>query len=205
MNYFVTAIGTDSGKTLISALLALALEADYWKPVQAGFPTDTDEIKRITEGKVHCHTERYILNTPASPHAAAAIDNINIQLTDFQLPETQNPLIIEGAGGIMVPLNNNDLVIDISVQLKTPIILVSNNYLGSINHTLLSLEYLKKRQLEVAGIIFNGHPNPATEEVIVRKTSVPCLLKVPQMTQLDLNLLHDLAGQLKTKLDELGR
>ncbi|MGD1961714.1 MAG: dethiobiotin synthase [Fulvivirga sp.] len=198
MNYFVTAIGTDSGKTVVSALLGMALNADYWKPVQAGFPTDTERIKQLTNNTIHCHTERYALNTPASPHAAAPIDNVNIKLDDFELPQTNNPLVIEGAGGIMVPLNMKDLVIDLAVRFNTPIVLVSNNYLGSINHTLLSLDYLKDNKLPIAGIIFNGPSNPSTEEVILSKTEAPCLFKIPQLDTINFQVLQKEALKLKT-------
>lgn len=204
MKYFVTAIGTDSGKTVISAILSLALKCDYWKPVQAGFPTDTGTIQHLTNGLVTCHRERHILETPASPHAAAAIDNIRIDLNDFVLPNTEN-LIVEGAGGLMVPLNERDLVIDIAVKFEIPIILVSNNYLGSINHTLLSLEYLKQKDIPIAGIIFNGPSNAATEEIILSKTAAPCLLKLLQFKSLDFQTVHRLAEELKPKVYDLVR
>ncbi|MEM8568550.1 MAG: dethiobiotin synthase [Bacteroidota bacterium] len=205
MNYFVTAIGTDSGKTIISTIMALALDADYWKPVQAGFPTDTSTVKSLSHGSIHCHPEQFVLNTPASPHAAAAIDDIRIDIDDFILPQSKNDLIIEGAGGIMVPLNNDKLVIDIAVKFDTPIILVSNNYLGSINHTLLSIESLKARHLNTLGIVFNGPPNPSTEQIILHKSNLPCLLKVPQMTDVTLEELKKLSTQLKTNLSDLAR
>lgn len=205
MNYFVTAIGTDSGKTLISTITALALDADYWKPVQAGFPTDTSTVDSLSQGSIYCHTEQFVLNTPSSPHAAAKIDNIQINIDDFQLPPSDKSLVIEGAGGIMVPLNNNDLVIDIAIKFNFPIILVSNNYLGSINHTLLSIEFLKNRGLNTVGIVFNGPANQSTEEIILTKSGLPCLLRVPQLKEITLGELTKLSLKLKVNLSELAR
>lgn len=204
MNYFVTAIGTDSGKTVVSSILSLALNAEYWKPVQAGFPTDTETVKALTENKVYCHPEQYVLNTPASPHAAAPIDHVEIKLEDFHLPNTHKNLVIEGAGGIMVPLNGTDLVIDLAIKFKTATILVSNNYLGSINHTLLSLEYLKSKKISAIGIIFNGPANKATEEIILLRSKLPCLLKVPQLQEIKFAQLLSLSKELKKNLNELA-
>jgi dethiobiotin synthetase len=177
MNYFVTAIHTDSGKTLVSAILCKALGADYWKPVQAGLPTDSEKIRELTSATTTIHPEAYRLRLPASPHAAAKEEGIVIRLSDFRLP-TQKLLIIEGAGGCLVPLNNNDFVIDIARQFDCQVILVANLYLGSINHTLLSFEALKARNLPVAGIIFNGKSTPESENIILHHTKLPCLLRV---------------------------
>jgi len=181
MNLFVTAIGTDCGKTITSAILCEALQADYWKPIQSG----TVEIDRktvqnlISNARTIFHPEQYLLQTPVSPHAAAEIDLVNVELNDFQLPSTKNHLIIEGAGGILVPLNyNGDFVIDLAARFETEIVLVSNNYLGSINHTLLTIEALKKRNLPIKGIIFNGEPNEATEKVILLHSGLGCLLRI---------------------------
>jgi len=179
MNYFVTAIGTDSGKTIASAILCKALKADYWKPVQAGFPTDTAAVKSLLgNSESRIHPERYILKTPASPHAAAALENITIKLEDFKIPDHHGDLIIEGAGGCLVPLNNKDFVIDLVKKLEAQVILVSNLYLGSINHTLLTWEVLKQRKLAVKGIIFNGAHNAESERIILHHTGLPCLLHI---------------------------
>ncbi|MEM7108997.1 MAG: dethiobiotin synthase, partial [Bacteroidota bacterium] len=196
--------GTDSGKTIISTIAAMALHADYWKPVQAGFPSDTSVVTTLSHGKIYCHPEQFVLNTPASPHAAAAIDEVHISIDDFNLPKTEKPLIIEGAGGIMVPLNKESLVIDIAIKFNLPIILVSNNYLGSINHTLLSIDYLNKRNLNTLGVIFNGPTNDSTEEIILAKSGLPCLLRVPQMPEKNLQTLIQLSAELKSKISELA-
>ena len=180
-NYFVTAIGTDSGKTFISAILCEALQADYWKPIQAGQPKDSDRVAElVSNSKTKIHPERYLLKTPASPHAAARIDGVEIKLGDFILPETSGSLIIEGAGGCMVPINEKDFVIDIVERFDSEIILVANLYLGSINHSLLTSFLLQQKKLNVKGIIFNGVPNTESERIILQHTGLKCLLKVEQ-------------------------
>lgn len=205
MKYFITAIDTDSGKTVVSAALALALEADYWKPVQAGFPTDSETVQRLTGGKVIVHKERFLLGTPASPHYAAQVDGVKIALEDFDLPKTENDLIIEGAGGCLVPLNDSQYVIDMAVYLQATVILVSNNYLGSINHTLLTLHYLKQHQIPLAGIIFNGTPNPSTEEIIMQQSPVPCIGTAGRLDRIDEVAVRALGMKLKNGIDELDK
>lgn len=186
-NYFVTGIGTNIGKTIVSAILTEALEADYWKPIQAGDLEHTDSFKvkdLISNSTTKIHPEAYRLNKPMSPHAAAKFDNITIDLEKIELPKTTNKLIIEGAGGLMVPLNNKDLIIDLIKKLDVEVILVSQNYLGSINHTLLSLESLKVRKLKVKGVIFNGNPNLETENYILNYSGVRCLGRIDEHKQL---------------------
>ena len=204
MNYFVTAIGTDSGKTVISAALAQALNADYWKPIQAGFPTDSDLVKELTNETIKIHQEKYILKTPASPHLAAEIDQISISLDDFILPITNNDLIIEGAGGCLVPINSKDSVIDLVTRFDAEVIVISNNYLGSINHTLLTLEYLKSINITPKAIIFNGEPNESTEDIILKRTNIPCLIKVSKLDSVDQNTIKKLSESIKERWNELG-
>lgn len=180
--FFVTGISTEVGKTVASAILTEALKADYWKPVQSGDLdySDTDKVKAwISNDRSVFHPEAYRLNTPASPHWAAEIDGIEIKLDQFQLPKTDNHLIVEGAGGLLVPLNEKDLLIDLMERLNIPVILVSMNYLGSINHSLLSIEALQRRNIPIAGILFNGKPTPSTEEYILGYTQVPLLGHLP--------------------------
>jgi dethiobiotin synthetase len=186
MNYFVTAIGTDSGKTVVSSILCKALQADYWKPVQAGFPRDADTVfQLIGNGNSKIHPETYVFETAASPHAAAAVENIVIKLKDFVVPSHKKDLIIEGAGGCLVPLNDHDFVIDLATKLEADVILVSNLYLGSINHTLLSLEALNRRKLKIKGIIFNGPANVESERIILHHSKLLCLLRVDQEPHFD--------------------
>lgn len=197
MNYFITAIGTDSGKTLIAAALAKAINADYWKPIQAGFPTDSDTVKALTRDDIRIHPEHIILKTPASPHAAAALENIELTIRDITVPTTKNKLIIEGAGGCMVPLNKGEMMIDLVPHFDAEIILISNNYLGSINHTLLSIELIKKRGYKLKGIIFNGPPNKSTEDVILEYTQVPCIHKVLLLDSVNYDSIDNLSSELR--------
>jgi len=174
---FVTGIGTDVGKTIVSAILVEALKADYWKPIQAGYEsgTDTQLVKQLISNNTSTlFQETYLLKTPASPHLAASNDGIEIELTKLVIPKSVNiNLIIEGAGGLLVPLNDNDFVVDLIKHFNCEVVLVSQNYLGSINHTLLSMESLKSRGCKIAGIIFNGERNKSTEEIILKKHSFP--------------------------------
>lgn len=197
MNYFVTAIDTDSGKTFVSAILCEALGADYWKPVQAGQPRDSATVRElISNPGSRIHPERYYLKTPASPHAAAKLDNVRIELGDFVVPRSANDLIIEGAGGCLVPLNDHDFVIDLATRFNTEIILVADLYLGSINHTLLTIRELQRRQLRIKGIIFNGEANPQSEEIILLHAGLPCLLRIAREERLDNNIIKKYAKQL---------
>jgi len=177
--YFVTGIGTEVGKTITSAILVEAMHADYWKPIQAGDlnETDTEKVKRLISNiETIFHPEAFRLNTAASPHIAALIDNVTINIDNIILPNTKSSLIIEGAGGVMVPLNEKgDLMIDLIKKLNAEVILVSKNYLGSINHTLLTVEALKNKQIKIKGIIFNGKPKPSSEQFILKHTGLKCL------------------------------
>jgi dethiobiotin synthetase len=194
--YFISGIGTDVGKTIVSAVLTEALEADYWKPVQAGdlHLSDADKVKMlVSNSKSFFHPERYRLNTPASPHYAAEIDGIEIALSDFSIPKTDNTLLIEGAGGLMVPLNSREMVVDLVKHLNLPLILISRNYLGSINHTMLSIELLKNKGIEIAGIIFNGEANPDTESWILNNSGLKCIARIPFTEQPDKNWIAEMA------------
>jgi dethiobiotin synthetase len=197
--FVVSGIGTEVGKTVASAILAEALEAHYWKPVQAGDldNTDTMKVQRWTS-KVNCLPERYKLNTPASPHYAAAVDGITISPSDFQIPESDRNLVIEGAGGLMVPLNNEGLLyIDLFEKWQVPVILVSRHYLGSINHTLLSVDALQKRSIPIAGILFIGDENKATEEIITAITKVKILKRIPFTEEINAKFIQEQAAEYK--------
>jgi dethiobiotin synthetase len=195
-NFFVTGIDTDSGKTLVSAILCEALSADYWKPVQAGLPRDADTVRRlVTSSKTKIHPETFLLNTPASPHAAAKIDGVKIHVEDFNLPNTSNDLIVEGAGGCLVPLNDHEFVIDLIAKLTLPIILVADLYLGSINHSLLTIEAFQRRQMKIEGIIFNGVSNPESERIILSHSKLKCLLKIETEKEINQDVVKRYAGQ----------
>lgn len=179
---FVTGIGTGIGKTLISAVLVEKLKADYWKPIQSGDLDSSDTIKvksLVSNSRSVFHAEAYRLTQPLSPHRSAAIDGITIEPESIIAPATSNKLIIEGAGGLLVPLNDNFLMIDLIKQLQAKVILVSQNYLGSINHTLLSVAALKQHEITIEGIIFNGEKNEDTERYILQYTGLKLLGNVP--------------------------
>lgn len=197
MNYFVSGIDTDSGKTLASAIFCEAFGADYWKPIQAGLPKDSETVKSlVTNTQTKIHAEAYLLNTPASPHAAAKKDGITISLDKIKIPPGQNNLIIEGAGGCLVPLNDEHFVIDMIHHLGLPTILVADLYLGSINHTLLSLEALRKRKIPVKGIIFNGEANSESERIILLRGQTECLLRISKEIKIDKAIVKKYAKQL---------
>ncbi|MDH5380994.1 MAG: dethiobiotin synthase [Cyclobacteriaceae bacterium] len=203
MKIFITAIGTDSGKTLVSSILVEYFKADYWKPIQCGLPRDTDGVRSlISNNKSVFHDEKWLLKTPASPHFAAEVEGIDIELNDFKIPETSNHLIIEGAGGLLVPINNKECVIDLATHFKCPVILVANLYLGSINHTLLSLEYLKSKDISVLGVIFNGESNKSSEKIIEMKSPFPILAKIPHLDRIDKQSVKKIANNLKITLNE---
>lgn len=198
--YFVTGIGTGIGKTLASTIITEALGADYWKPIQAGNLNETDTdfvLNNLSNQHSQVHPERHRLSTPASPHQAAEAEGITIAIEDFSLPETDRPLVVEGAGGLMVPINEKDLVIDLIAHLELPVILVSSIYLGSINHTLLSVEALRHRHIQIAGIVFNGPSNPATESIILKHTGLPVILRINEEEALDDEVILRYASEVK--------
>ncbi|WKV11020.1 dethiobiotin synthase [Marivirga harenae] len=202
MNYFITAIGTDSGKSLFSAIICEALEADYWKPIQAGYPRDTDYVGGLLSNlKSDLIPEKYVLNTPASPHYAAEIDKVRLEVEDFDIPKTDNDhLVIEGAGGVLVPINENEFVIDFPQKWGVSVILVANLYLGSINHSLLTINELNRRGVEVNGIVFNGASNPASEDIILKHSGYPCLLRIQEEKEINHEVVRRYAAELKKNL-----
>lgn len=206
MKVFITGIGTDVGKTIASAIITEALEADYWKPVQAGDleNSDTHKIKRyISNSKTHFFENAYALNTPASPHLAAELDGITIDLKTIKEPKTANHLVIEGAGGVFVPLNDTDCVINL-IQPDYKVVVVSRHYLGSINHTLLTIEALKSRKLNIAGIVFNGEENVASESIILKKTGLKIIGRIDNEPYFDQNVIRYYADKFRGALLELS-
>ena len=205
MKLFITGISTDVGKTIASAIITEALEADYWKPIQAGDLDNSDShfIKsKITNQKSIIYQNAYQFNTPASPHLAAELDGITIDLKNIIEPKTTNHLVIEGAGGVFVPLNNTDLVIDL-IQSDYKVIVVSRYYLGSINHTLLTIEALKSRKINIAGIIFNGNENTATESIILNKTGLKCIGRIENEPYFDPTVIREYADLFRENLVNL--
>lgn len=202
MKLFITGIGTDVGKTIASAIITEALEADYWKPIQAGDLQNSDSYKVksfLSNEKTVTHPNSYALNTPASPHFAAQLDGIVIDLKKIIEPETENHLVVEGAGGVFVPLNDTDCVIDL-IQNEYKVIVVSRHYLGSINHTFLTIEALKNRKIAVVGIVFSGDENKATESIILSKTGVKCIGRIEQEPYFDKNVIKEYADRFRENL-----
>ena len=185
---FVTGIGTDIGKTIVSAILVEKLKADYWKPIQSGDLDKSDSLSvenLISNTITKIHPESYRLTQPFSPHKSAAIDGITIDPDTIHLPNTTNTLIVEGAGGLMVPLNNEFLIIDLIKKLGIEVVLVSQNYLGSINHTLLSIYALKNYGIPIRGIIFNGNEDISSKDFILKNSGLKLLGHIPEYKLID--------------------
>ncbi|QNH61074.1 dethiobiotin synthase [Hymenobacter sediminicola] len=198
---FITGIGTDVGKTFVSAILTEALQADYWKPVQAGLTPTTDAatVRELVQNPVSCFwPERHRLQLPASPHAAAAAEGLTLRPEDFQLPHTDNHLLVEGAGGLLVPLAPGFLIADLAQQFALDVVVVSRNYLGSINHTLLTMEALQARGLRVRGLVFNGEPTPATEDFIQQHTGVPLMPRILPESEVTPAVVSRYAAEFRT-------
>ncbi len=184
-NFIVTGINTDVGKTFVSAVLFAGLQCNYWKPIQTGtdINSDSDFIRDFSPNNQIIFPESYRFKGPFSPHKAAKIENQVIDIQKITLP-SENNLLIEGAGGLMVPLNDHDLLIDLVEKWKFPVVLVVNCYLGAINHTLLSLEMLDKRNIPLKGIIFNQTEDIEAENFISNYKNVPILGKIPHLDSL---------------------
>lgn len=183
--YFITGISTDVGKTVVSAIIAEALKAHYWKPIQAGDLDNSDsiKIKNLTEHVIVLE-EAYRLNQPMSPHAAAKLDKVQIP-SSIRIPEVAGNLIIEGAGGLLVPFNAQGTVLaDLAKTWNVPTIVVSRHYLGSINHTLLTIEVLKNRGINIKGIVFVGDENKETESIIEQISEVKILGRIPMAKEI---------------------
>jgi len=198
--FIIAGIGTEIGKTLISSIFRQGLQADYWKPVQSGNPEEADalfieQMTRVPEGKIW--DSSYMLTQPLSPHTAAEIDGVRISLDQIQLPQTERSLIVELAGGLMVPLNESETNLDLIAHIALPVVLVSKNYLGSINHTLLSYEILKAKQIPIAGIVFNGPTNASGERFILQHTGLKVLLRVPELAQINPEIIQEYAQQIQ--------
>ena len=204
-NIFVTGIGTDVGKTIASAVLTEAWKADYWKPIQAGNLHELEEetIKKlISNVDSIVHPTNVVLETPASPHFAAAMEDRSIDFSDFSIPKSDNTLIIEGAGGLMVPLNRKKLMLDWIKEKGFEVILVSRHYLGSINHTLLSAEVLKLHQIPVLGIVFNDSDVSDSASIITERTQLPVIGHIPKLSAIDAHAIEEVAKTCR-KLEEL--
>jgi dethiobiotin synthetase len=199
--FFVTGISTEVGKTIASAIIVEALAADYWKPIQAGELENSDSHKvasLISNTKTVIHKNSYALKTPMSPHAAAAIDGVVIDIENIETPETDNHLVIEGAGGLLVPLNDEDTILDI-IMPSDKVVVVSRHYLGSINHTLLTVGWLQYKGYNVS-IIFSGDEHKTTEEIILKKTGVTTIGRINEEPVFDKATIKKYAAQFKSAL-----
>ncbi len=198
MKLFVTGISTGVGKTIASAIITEALHADYWKPIQAGDLecSDSRKIRELISNEISViHPEAHRLQTAASPDLAAQIDKIFLKAAEIIEPTTDNHLVIEGAGGLLVPLNDHETIADL-IQPDHKVIIVSHHYLGSINHTLLTIEALRSRNIDVLGIIFNGE-NESSEEIIKSKTGLKVLGKIGQEPYFDKNVVLEYADAFR--------
>lgn len=185
----VAGIGTDVGKTVASAALCEALGADYWKPVASGSeagPTDDEVVVGLLQdGRSRVHPCAYVFRRPLSPHVAAALEGVSISISRFELPTSARPIVVELAGGVLVPLSDEHTNMELISRLDLPVVVVSQHYLGSINHTLLTLEALRSHGASVMGVIFNGEELPDTERIISRMGEVRVLGRIPRLASVD--------------------
>lgn len=196
---FITGIGTEVGKTICSAILTKYFNADYWKPIQSGDLdfSDSMKIKNWVGENAVIHPEIYRLKLAVSPHQSAAEEGVTININDFTLPETQNNLIIEGAGGLMVPLSDSDFMIDLIEKLNIPVALVIRNYLGCINHSLLSMMVLNQKQITLKYVILNGNFPADTERVICKNVPQETeIIRIPDIENLTKENIESIAKQL---------
>ena len=191
----ITGTDTDVGKTVVAAMLTLALDGYYWKPIQSGTRDGTD-ARRVAEltglPRERSLPERFVLSEPLSPHRAAELDGVEIDIATLALPRVPNDswLIVEGAGGIFVPINRGALQVHLFARWAAPVVVVARTSLGTINHTLLTLEALRQRRLQVLGIVFVGAPLPDTERTIVEFSGVKRLGRLPFLSPLDTDSLR---------------
>lgn len=196
----ITGCHTDAGKTVTSAIFCTALQGSYWKPVECLSEADSALMKQWLVPQSRVYPPTYSFKACLSPHHAARLEGISIQTESITPPITSHPLIIETAGGILVPLNQTTLTIDLFLQWKAKWIVVSKHYIGSINHTLMTLETLKQRNIEAAGIIFNGPSNPDTEQAILKFSNARCLGRLELETDLSKQTIERYANLWRPSL-----
>ncbi|WP_375237806.1 dethiobiotin synthase [Aurantibacter sp.] len=199
--YFITGISTEVGKTVASAIAVEALKADYWKPIQSGEldNCDTKKVKQLISNTTSVfHKNSYALKTPMSPHASAEIDGVKIDTSKIKAPKTKNNLVIEGAGGLLVPLNNTETILDI-ISKHAEIIVVSRHYLGSINHTLLTLNLLEQKGFKTK-LIFSGNEHKTTEDIILKMSKTEYIGRINEEPYFDKNVIKEYAELFKGKL-----
>lgn len=183
----ILGIHTGIGKTIASAVIAEAIGANYWKPVQAGTDEQDSVLVKtlLTNGANRVHKEAVVLSQPMSPHAAAAIDKVDVDFINFDWPLTDKILLVETAGGILSPMSSTTTMADFVVYYQLPAILVTQNYLGSINHTLMSIEVMKKRGIHLLGIVVSGNTNESSEAFIEQYSGAKIIARIPQLDELN--------------------
>jgi dethiobiotin synthetase len=202
MNFIITGIGTGIGKTFCSAVICEALGLDYWKPIQSGEldNLDSDFVKNHTSART-IYSERYLLSEPLSPHEAARIDGIHLELSDFNLLHFEKPCLIEGAGGLMVPINENGLLyIDVFQSWGLPLYVIINHYLGSINHTLLTIETLLSKNMTIQSLVVNGPRNEASERIYKSRFPQLSITYIPQLENITKESLQKIAQEWKAQI-----
>ena len=201
---FVSGIGTDVGKTIVSAILTEALKADYWKPVQTGSDDirDTEVVRAlVSNNRSRFIPETYSFKAPLSPHIASVKENEEIELSKIKMPLSES-IVVEGAGGLLVPINQNETYIDLIKTMDIPLVLVIRHYLGSINHSLLSLEAIKRHKIKFKGIVFNGQDNWDNENIILKMSGAPVIGKVNEEKTWSPRVIKNYANKFKENLLE---
>ncbi|MCF8276735.1 MAG: dethiobiotin synthase [Flavobacteriales bacterium] len=199
---FITGIGTDVGKTVAAAIITKALEADYWKPVQCGDLDNSDSINIARLTGLKTLPEAYRLQAPMSPHAAAELEGIELRIDEIELPQSDNLIVVEGAGGVMVPLSSTETYVDLMVKLSLPVVLVTRHYLGSINHTMLSWKALKEAGLNVVALIISGKAHESTESYFATQIDIP-FIRINELEEFSSETIGTEAQRLKSSIKAL--
>ena len=203
MRIFVTSIDTNIGKTVCSSILCAGLGYDYWKPVQCGDLDFSDSMKvKSYSPLTKVHAERFKLNAPMSPHEAAKLESMDISINDFKLPKSEE-IIIEGAGGVMVPLNyKGNMIVELASLFEAKVIIVFKNYLGSINHTLLTIDKVKSVGLDILGLLVVGDEVTSSERIIEDATQMNIIARIPIVDRVNQKWVKEQGLKVKNKLDK---
>ena len=203
MRIFVTSIDTNVGKTVCSSILCAGLGYDYWKPVQCGDLDFSDSMKvKSYSPLTKVHAESFQLNAPMSPHEAAKLENMDISINDFKLPKSEE-IIIEGAGGVMVPLNyKGNMIVELASMFEAKVIIVFKNYLGSINHTLLTIDKVKSVGLDILGLLVVGDEVTSSERIIEDTTQMNIIARIPIVDRVNQKWVKEQGFKVKNKLDK---
>ena len=203
MRIFVTSIDTNVGKTVCSSILCAGLGYDYWKPVQCGDLDFSDSMKvKSYSPLTKVHAESFQLNAPMSPHEAAKLENMDISINDFKLPKSEE-IIIEGAGGVMVPLNyKGNMIVELASMFEAKVIIVFKNYLGSINHTLLTIDKVKSVGLDILGLLVVGDEVTSSERIIEDATQINIIARIPIVDRVNQKWVKEQGLKVKNKLDK---